>query len=217
MGRRALTWAVAIGVFAAAPAAAQESVPVPRVEDKVTVRAEEKAENPGRVRFFLDETILSPTLAPRLAFSAALDHRSDAPGAWGSGAPGYGKRMAARAGLVLSQAGVHHVTAAALDLDPRGDRSRCGCTHPLRRAGHALARTFGTRDSRGRAVPNVPLVAGAAGGAAIARAWYPREDGPGGDAARLAAMTIVGEAGANVFREFAPDLKRLFRRPPKQD
>jgi hypothetical protein len=175
------------------------------------------AEAPLRLRFFLNDTILSPTLAPRLAFSAALDHREDAPGAWGTGASGYGKRMAARAGLVLSQAAVHHATATALDLDPRGDQSRCGCRHPLRRAGHALARTFVTRDRRGRTVPNAPLIAGAIGGAAIARAWYPREDGPGRDAARLAAITIVGEAGANLFREFAPDLKRIVlrkRHPP---
>jgi len=203
---------VAIVALAAAPVSAQEPETPVRAQDRVTVRGEETAESPTRVRLFLDDTILSPTLAPRLAFSATLDHRSAAPGAWGSGASGYGKRMAARAGLVLSQAGVQHATAAVLDLDPRGDRSRCGCTHPLRRAGHALARTLVTRDRRGRAVPNVPLVAGAAGGAAIARAWYPREDGPGRDAARLAATTVVGQAGANLFREFAPDLKRLFRR-----
>jgi hypothetical protein len=210
--RRPIAWFVAATVLAAAPARAQEPDSTPRGQDRITVRAEEIAENPGRVRLFLDETIFSPTLTPRLAFSAALDHRDAAPGAWGTGVSGYGKRMAARAGLVLSQAGVQHATAAALDLDPRGDKSRCGCTHPLRRAGHALARTFVTYDRRGRAVPNVPLVAGAAGGAMIARAWYPRRDGPGGDAARLAAMTIVGDAGANLFREFAPDLKRIVRR-----
>ena len=89
--------------------------------------------------------------------------------------------------------------------------------HPARagRTAHALTRTFFTRDGRGRAVPNLPLVAGAAGGAAIARAWYPRHDGPGKDAVKLAALTVVAQAGANVFREFAPELKRLIpgRRP----
>lgn len=210
MRRTRLAGLVAVAALAAAPARAQEPESPLRARDAaiVTERAESAA-GPTRLRVFLDDTVLSPTLVPRLAFSAALDHRDAAPGAWGSGASGYGKRVAARAGLVLSQAGVQHATAAALDLDPRGDRSRCGCTHPLRRAGHALARTFMTRDSRGRAVPNVPLVAGAAGGAAIARAWYPPDDLPGRDAARLAAMTVVAQAGANLFREFVPDLKRL--------
>jgi hypothetical protein len=187
-----------------------------RAEDSATVRGQEITEGPGRLRLFLDDTVLSPTLAPRLAFSAALEHRDGAQRPWGTGADAYGKRMAARAGLVLSQAAVQHGTAAVLGLDPRGDQSRCGCTNPLRRAGHAVTRTFYTRDRRGRAVPNVPLVAGAAGGAMIARAWYPRDEGPGPDAARFAAMAVVGQAGANVFKEFAPELKRLIpRRKPR--
>jgi hypothetical protein len=167
------------------------------------------AESRGRLRLFLDDTVLSPTLAPRLALSTALDHRDGAQRTWGTGADAYGRRMAARAGLVLSQTAVQHGTAAMLGLDPRGDRSRCGCASPLRRATHALTRTLYTRDRRGRAVPNVPLVAGAAGGAMIARAWYPRDEGPGPDAARFAAMAVVGQAGANVFKEFTPELKRL--------
>jgi hypothetical protein len=201
-----------VAALAATPAWAQEPEPALHAQDRVTVRGEATTESPTRLRLFLDDTVLSPTLPARVAFSAALDQRDAAPGAWGSGASGYGKRTAARAGLVLSQVGVHHATAAALGLDPRGDQLRCGCTHPLRRAGYAMARTFVTRDRRGRAVANVPLFAGAAGGALIARAWYPRSDGPGHDAARLAAMTVVGQAGANLFREFVPDLQRLVRR-----
>jgi hypothetical protein len=208
---------VVTAALAAAPAQAQEPVPQEpiRAEDSATVRGQERQErtkSPGRLRLFLDDSVLSPTLAPRLAFSAALDHRERAPRAWGDGADGYGKRMAARAGLALSQAGVQHGTAALLGVDPRGDQSRCVCTHPMRRLSHAVTRTFVTRDRRGRAVPNVPLVAGAAGGAMIARAWYPRGDGPGRDAARLAAMSVAGQAGANVAREFAPELKRLIPR-----
>jgi hypothetical protein len=199
MGRRRLAGLAVIAALAAVPASAQETI-----------------ESPSRLRIFLDDTVLSPTLTPRIAFSAALDQRDaqrdPAPGEWGTGASDYGKRVAAGAGLVLARAGVHHATAAALDVDPRGDRSRCGCTNPLKRAGHAFARTFVTRDRRGNAVANVPLFAGAAGGAMIARAWYPANEGPGRDAARVAAMTIVGHAGANVFREFAPDLKRLVSR-----
>jgi hypothetical protein len=196
----------------AVPARAQEPI---RAEDSTTVQGEAGPDRPGRLRLFLDDTVLSPTLAPRLAWSAALDHRAGAPSAWGSGADAYGKRVAARAGLVMAQAGVQHGTAALLRVDPRGDQSRCACSHPLKRTAHALTRTFVTRDQRGRTRPNIPLVAGAAGGAAIARAWYPRDDGPGRDAARLAAMTVVGQAGANVVKEFSPELKRLIRRKPK--
>lgn len=195
MRRAGLAGFVVIATLAAAPVSAQETV-----------------EAPSRLRIFLDETVLSKTLAPRIAFSAALDQRDADTREWGTGASDYGKRVAARAGLVLAREGVHHATAAALGVDPRGDRSRCGCTNPFKRAGYAFTRTFVTRDSRGRTVANVPLVAGAAGGAMIARSWYPRDEGPGRDAARVAVMTVVGQAGANVFREFAPDLKRLVTR-----
>jgi hypothetical protein len=184
----------------------------------VPVSAQETNEAPSRLRIFLDETVLSKTLAPRIAFSAALDQRdADPQDEWGTSGSDYGKRVAARAGHVLSREGLHHATAAALGVDPRGDRSRCGCTNPFKRAGYAFARTFVTRDSRGRTVPNVPLVAGAAGGAMMASTWYPRDEGPGRDAARVAVMTVVGQAGANVFREFAPDLKRLVTRKRNAD
>jgi hypothetical protein len=197
---------------APAPAFAQAAEPSsPTRTEEVTVVGDH-----GRLRLFLDDTVLSPTLAPRLAFSAGLDQRSGSPVAWGGGPGGFGKRMAARAGLALAQSGVQHATAAAMGLDPRGDQSRCGCSHPLRRASYALTRTFFTRDARGRGVPNVPLVVGAAGGAVIARAWYPRQDGPGKDAAKLAALTVVAQAGANVFREFAPEMKRLLPRRHRQ-
>ena len=214
MRRGRLLGLVVTAALAAAPAHAQDSV---RAEDSATVRGQEVTESPGRLRLFLDDTVLSKTLVPRLAFSAAMDQRDGASRAWGTGADAYGKRMAARAGLALSQAAVQHGTAAVLGLDPRGDQSRCNCTSKLRRTTHALKRTFYTRDRRGRAVPNVPLVAGAAGGALIARAWYPPDERPGRDAARFAAVSVVGQAGANVFKEFAPELKRLIpKRKPRK-
>src|SRR5689334_19988981 len=97
-----------------APVSAQETTsseppPAPRRQEEVTVVGDH-----GRLRLFLDDTVLSPTLAPRLAWSAGLDQKDDSPAAWGGGAGGFGKRMAARAGLALAQSGVQHATAAAL-------------------------------------------------------------------------------------------------------
>jgi len=96
-----------------------------------------------------------------------------------------------------------------LRLDPRGDQVTCHCGSPFRRAAQAMARTFVTRDSRGRQVPNVPLGAGAYAGAAIATAWYPASYRPGHEGIRVAAFTVLGKAASNVAREFAPELKRL--------
>src|SRR5215204_5233904 len=110
MRRGRLLGFVVAAALAATPARAQDPV---RSEDSATVRGQEVTERPGRLRLFVDDTVLSPTLAPRLAFSAAMDHRDGANHAWGTGADAYGKRMAARAGLALSQAAAQHGTAAA--------------------------------------------------------------------------------------------------------
>jgi hypothetical protein len=179
-----------------------------------TIASREEAGKPEttRLRLFLDDVALSPTVPARLAFSAALDQRSQEPVEWRRDAGGFGRRIAARAGLNAAQAGVQHATAAMLRVDPRGDRASCHCGHPLRRTTAALARTFATRDSRGRFVPNVPLVAGAYGGAWIATAWYPPSYRAGREGVRVASLTVAAQAGANVFREFAPELKRMVRK-----
>jgi hypothetical protein len=196
------------GTDATAQVRSQSSEQAREAEERsVLARAAESEKS--RLRMFLDDAALSPMLPARLAFSAAVDQRADTPAEWDEGAKGFGKRMAGRAALNATQAGVHHATAALLRLDPRGDQTRCGCRHPLRRTAHALARTFATHDARGRSVPNVPLFAGAFGGALVASVWYPPSYRPNHEAVRVASLTIVAHAGANVAREFAPELKRL--------
>jgi hypothetical protein len=217
----ALTPALLCGGFETL-AHAQESQPkevLPSTWQAAGDRAREEAaarrndgENGTRLRLFLDDTLLSPTLPARVAFGAALDQRGREPAEWGRGADDFGKRLAVRAGRTLAQSGVQHATAALLSVDPRGERASCGCAHPLRRTAHALAKTFVTRDRRGRVVPNVPLFAGAYGGALIATAWYPPSYHRGQDAMRAIGVTVGAQAGANVFREFSPDLKRLVTR-----
>lgn len=218
-----VTWC---GVAAAAPLAfAQEATrPASQTLQDAGDRAREASasqkerpqpKTPGRLKLFLEDAALSPTLSARLAFSAALDQRSHEPQEWGRGADGFGRRLAARAGLNAAQAGVQHATAAMLRVDPRGDTVTCHCGNPMRRTGAALARTFVTRDARGRLVPNVPLAAGAYGGAWIASAWYPDSYRPGREGVKVASLTVVAQAGANVFREFAPEMKRMI--PGRKD
>jgi hypothetical protein len=180
-----------------------------RARESARMREARAPREKTRLRLFLDDAALSPTLSARLAFSAALDQRGREPREWEGGADGFGRRLAARAGLNAAQAGVHHATAAMLRVDPRGDTSSCHCGNPLRRTTSAMARTFVTRDARGRLVPNVPLVAGAYGGAWIASAWYPPSYRPNREGVRVASLTIVAQTGANVAKEFAPELKRM--------
>jgi len=203
------------GTTAAAQVRAQSSEQAREAEERSVLARAEAGTEKGRLRLFLDDAALSPMLSARLAFSAALDQRTDTPAEWDDGAKGLGKRVAGRAALNAAQAGVHHATAAVLRLDPRGDQTRCGCRHPMRRTAHALARTFVTRDARGRSVANVPLFAGAFGGAFVAAAWYPPSYRPNHEGVRVASLTIVAHAGANVAREFGPELRRLVPRRGK--
>jgi len=82
MRRGRLLGLVVAAAFAAAPAQAQDPI---RAEDSATVTGREVTESPGRLRLFLDDTVLSKSLVPRLAFSAALDQREGASHAWGGG------------------------------------------------------------------------------------------------------------------------------------
>jgi hypothetical protein len=179
-----------------------------RAQEEVTERERSKKDG-ARLRLFLDDTLLSPTFGARLALSATLDQAGREPEEWGRGADGFGKRLAARGGRALTQVAVQHATAAVMKIDPRGDRARCGCSHPLRRTAHALTKTFVVRDRRGRTVPNAPLFVGAYAGATIASAWYPPSYDASRNALRVAGATVAAQAGANLLREFAPELKRL--------
>ena len=103
MRRGRLLGFVVTAALAAAPAYAQDPI---RAEDSATVRGQEVTESPGRLRLFLDDTVLSKTLAPRLAFSAALDQRDGISKAWGTGADAYGTNAIEAVSLCRNWMGV---------------------------------------------------------------------------------------------------------------
>jgi hypothetical protein len=181
------------------PALAAASAPAPAGE----------AAEPGRLRLFLDDTVLSPSLAARSAFGAALDAHAASRRGEPVDAGDYGRMLAQRAGRSTASIGARHATAALLRLDPPSPPRPCECRHPMRRIAHVVKRTFVLTDSRGRHVPNTPLFAGAISGASVAMAWAPPEERRAGVLLRGAGLAVVGQLGANLFREFSGDLKRL--------
>jgi hypothetical protein len=54
--------------------------------------------------------------------------------------------------------------------------------------------------------------AGIIGGSLISHAWYPEGDNSFEDGARGAALSLGIYAGMNVFREFLPDIKRIYKK-----
>ena len=106
---------------------------------------------------------------------------------------------------------MRHGSAAILNYET--DYRPCGCEGVWRRSARAISRIFVTNDGRGKTVPNIPFLGGLYGGAMIATNWYPERFNPWKEGVRVATVQVGVAAGINVLKEFAPELKRLFRRP----
>jgi hypothetical protein len=82
----------------------------------------------------------------------------------------------------------------------------------VRRTSYALSRTFVTKNDYGKNEFNISEVGGNASEAALSNLYYPSaERGFGQSAKNFATQTVI-TAGANVLKEFWPDIrKNLFR------
>jgi hypothetical protein len=83
----------------------------------------------------------------------------------------------------------------------------------LRRASYALSRTFITKNDRGTNEFNISEIGGNASEAALSNFYYPASQRGFSKSAKNFATQIVITAGANVLKEFWPDIrKNVFRR-----
>ena len=82
----------------------------------------------------------------------------------------------------------------------------------FKRASYALSRTFITKNDRGTNEFNISEIGGNASEAALSNFYYPAaERGFGKSAKNFATQTVI-TAGANILKEFWPDIrKNLFR------
>lgn len=107
------------------------------------------------------------------------------------------------------------VYPALFKQDPRYERSRHKGLG--RRALHAASRVFVTRDDDGNLEPNYSRFAGSLTANALANIWErstPGRDRVGADATmrRFARSFATGALTNIIFREFGPDIFRIFRR-----
>ena len=128
---------------------------------------------------------------------------------WGSrAARGFGRRAAS----TLFSSGFY---AALFKQDPRYERSpRKGFA---RRTLHAVSRVFVTRDDDWNLEPNYSRFAGSLTASALSNLWEhstPGRDRVGADATfrRFAGSFTSGALSNIIFREFGPDIIRIFRR-----
>ena len=164
-----------------------------------------------RWRNYKADAFLSPGPFFGTVMPALGQQGRNEPVEYGDGWAGLGERLGRRAALYQLQAAISHSSAAALGTEP-GYR-RCRCTGGAKRLGYALSRSFLTTTSSGRTAPNVAYLGGIVGGAAIAtEAWYPDRYSALGDGVRASGAQVGVNTAINVIQEFAPELKRLFRR-----
>jgi hypothetical protein len=161
------------------------------------------------------ELVLHQTYSPYTFASAVFDSTwGEMWGQWpqyGGGMPGWGKRLGATLADVESRRFIQNfVLASVLHEDPRYFPSEK--TGLVSRAWYAASRVLITRDDYGRDVFNEAEFLGVSFTSSLQNAYYPRPDRTLGGTINRFLGTLSGDATANVFHEFTPDLKRLFHR-----
>ncbi|MDX2151612.1 MAG: hypothetical protein SFV54_12815 [Bryobacteraceae bacterium] len=163
-----------------------------------------------RWRNYAQESFLSPGAFFASVMPAVGDHAGDRPAEFGQGWDAFGERLWRRAATYQLQTALYHSSAAVLGSET-GYR-RCECEGGWRRLGYAVSRTFVTRTQGGTTIPNVALWGGSFGGGMIATAWYPDRYRATSEGVRFGGYQLGARTVVNVFREFGPELKRLFGR-----
>lgn len=161
-----------------------------------------------RWHLYWRETLLTPGLIGAAAVSASYAELYRDPPEWRQGVEGWAKRSLYWAGVTVTQETIRQGADAALGYDPR--YRKCDCKGFFRRSGHAVLWTFLTRDGAGNTRVDVPSLASAYGAGMLSMLWYPRRYSPLKDGVRAGTQEIGLSVGLSAFREFAPELKRVF-------
>jgi len=164
-----------------------------------------------KLRLFVTDTF-DPISALGIGFDSGLDQAQNSDPAFGQGAAGYGKRLAAN---FASQTSARFFSEFAYPTifreDPRYYRLAHGkfSTRLL----HAMEHTVVAHRDSGRHMFNFSEWLGTATGTAINVAYHPGNEGGFAAAARGASVSILTDMGFDVLREFWPEVARKFHLP----
>lgn len=162
-----------------------------------------------RVSLFFKGYLASPVNYLAMAASASASWIAGEPDGWGRTLGGYGQRAGNEFVLYTAEEALHDVGDAALGLDPR--YFPCRCSGLWRRSGNALKMTLLAYDGNGKLHLDLPRFAGDYGSSMLVTSWYPASYSPLVQGVRMGHVQIGLDAGANLLREFSPELKRVFR------
>lgn len=141
---------------------------------------------------------------------AAVQTLHDWPGEWGGKRAGFEKRAASLYGQFVIGALIEDGVKIIHKEDTRYRRLSQGSF--FKRTSHAVITTFVARKPDGSGTPAYSLLANAYGSWAIATLWSPRELRTPGSIAEWGTAGLAVTVVSDVFREFWPDLKHLFRK-----
>ncbi len=164
-----------------------------------------------RANLFVRGYLGHPNTYVRSVASAGVALAFNKPEAWHRTWGGYGKRLGTGLAFSATREAVHDAGDAALGLDPR--YFSCRCTGALQRSAHALKMTVFAYNADGRPRLDLPRFAADYGASMLVTTWYPSHYSPLTQGVRMGHVQVSLDAGLNLLREFAPELRRAFRRP----
>jgi hypothetical protein len=163
-----------------------------------------------KFNLFLKQTH-SPYTFVSAAFEATLDQAQDQWPEYGGGAQGWAKRFGATLADTESRRFIQtFALSAILHQDPRYFSS--GKRALIARVWYSTTRVVVTKSDNGNSTFNTSELLGALLSSALQNAYYPREDRTFGDTMNRFGGALSSDAITNLMREFAPDMKRLFRK-----
>src|SRR5437667_1741756 len=163
-----------------------------------------------KFHLFLKSTY-SPYTFASAGFQATWAH---AMGQWphyGGGAQGWAKRFGATLADTESRRFIQtFALSTILHQDPRYFHSHKRTF--ISRAWYAATRVVVTKDDNGDSTFNTSEFLGALFASSLQNSYYPRHDRTFGDTMNRFGGALSSDAISDLLREFAPDMKRLFRR-----
>ena len=189
-----------------------ESVSAPRTSSDNVVPPAMTLTFSERVRIY-EKSFTNPESSIGPVLGAGIGHLRDTPHEWGSGADGFGLRVASGYGRSLISRTIAFGVAAADGEDSRFKPSNE--TGVWRRTRHAIVGTFVSRTSSGGSMPAFSRFAGAYGAGFIANYWEPPSQNSTSHALERGSTALASSVGWHVFEEFWPDIRNAFRRRRK--
>jgi uncharacterized membrane protein len=151
-----------------------------------------------------------PYLSP-LANALLLDQDNGTPRQWGGGFPGFGRRLASRAGNAVLQGTFQAPLAALLHEDVRYIPTS---QHSFqRRVLHAVLYSFLTYNDKGHPTPNIANLTAFYASTAVTTVWLPGIQNAAKYTFTNASEQIALSFPLNVVQEFWPEIRHyIFRR-----